>query len=108
MSEQKIWTKEEKNWSEEEVYDREISPLMKRILDICKQHKIPMVASFQYTDGDERGPGSCTSKLVFPERPPWMPFLRFVHSWPERPVVLTETHVTKLDGSKVITIGRVS
>jgi hypothetical protein len=37
-----------------------------------------------------------------------MPFLRFVHSWPERPVVLTETHVTKLDGSKVITIGRVS
>lgn len=32
--------------TKEDVYDAEINPLMAKILDICRQHKIAMVASF--------------------------------------------------------------
>jgi hypothetical protein len=32
--------------SKEEVYDSEITPLMDRIVKICEQHKIPMLANF--------------------------------------------------------------
>lgn len=32
--------------NKEEIYDNEISPLMRQILEICKRGKIAMVASF--------------------------------------------------------------
>ena len=32
--------------NQEEIYDSKISPLMKQIIEVCKEHKIPMVASF--------------------------------------------------------------
>lgn len=37
----------------EEAYDSKINPLMARIIAICKEHKIPMVASFglDYEEG---------------------------------------------------------
>lgn len=34
----------------ESVYDEEISPLVTRIIEICKKHDIPMFAEFQYSD----------------------------------------------------------
>lgn len=38
----------------EAVYDTEIAPLMSQIIDICKQHDLPMIASFAYAaQGDE-------------------------------------------------------
>jgi hypothetical protein len=32
----------------EQVYDEQINPLMAQIIAICKEHGLPMVASFQY------------------------------------------------------------
>lgn len=97
---------DKKNWSAEDVYDAEIAPLMSRIIAICKEHKIPMLATYQYVDSDEYGPGFCTTKLLFAERAP-SDMNGLAMSWPKAPVMLTETHVTNPDGSKVITIGRV-
>jgi hypothetical protein len=37
--------------NKEHVYDEEIFPLMKQILEICKREEIPMFASFEY-DGN--------------------------------------------------------
>lgn len=36
----------------EKVYDDEISPLIVKIITICKEHDMPMFASFQYSDSD--------------------------------------------------------
>lgn len=35
----------------ESVYDAEISPLMSQIIEICKRHNMPMVATFCYAKG---------------------------------------------------------
>lgn len=49
----------------EDVYDAEIAPLMTKIIAICKQHRIPMLASFQYAvDGDGNGQ-LCTTRIPF-------------------------------------------
>ncbi len=37
----------------EEIYDREISPLMATIIEVCKRHDIPMVFSCQLNDDRE-------------------------------------------------------
>lgn len=36
--------------SKEKVYDEEIAPLMAKIIEISKNHEIPMFAEFQYED----------------------------------------------------------
>jgi len=38
--------------NKEKVYDKKISPLMKKIIDICKKEKIPMFAEFQFSNDD--------------------------------------------------------
>lgn len=43
----------------EKVYDEKINPLMAQIIAICKEHNMPFVASFQYSDD-----GLCTSCQV--------------------------------------------
>jgi hypothetical protein len=95
------------SWTEETVYDAEVAPLMARIIAICKEHKIPMAAVFQYQDTEDDGPGHVFTTLPFAGRgSPQMSRL-FAAAQPERPVMLTETHVTQPDGSRLITIGRV-
>jgi hypothetical protein len=48
----------------EDVYDDEIAPLMAQILEICRKHKIPMMASFCYSNNNEEDDkGLCTSTL---------------------------------------------
>ncbi len=46
------------SFNHEAVYDQQIAPLMSQIIEICKAHKIPMVASFMYgydrQDGERR------------------------------------------------------
>ena len=38
----------------EQIYDEQISPLMTKIIEICKEHKIDMLATFAIpTEGDE-------------------------------------------------------
>lgn len=51
--------------TKEEVYDESISPLMKQILAVCKEHGIAMVCDFELDDlGGDDGPLFCTSVLV--------------------------------------------
>lgn len=52
----------------ESVYDEQISPLMKQIITICKEHNMPMVASFAYENSEEKGRGLCTTTMTFEGR----------------------------------------
>ena len=47
----------------EKVYDEEISPLMKQIIQICKNNNIPMVASFVFENDEDKGEGHCTTSI---------------------------------------------
>lgn len=55
--------------NKEQVYDEEINPLMAKILAICKEHKIAMVAQFS-TPNDEDPDLLCTSALLDEEYEP--------------------------------------
>lgn len=59
--------KPEELWEKERVYDSEISPLMTKIIEICKREKIPMVATFAYANDDEKV-HMCTTILPFERR----------------------------------------
>lgn len=50
----------------EEIYDAEISPLMKQIIAVCKEHDIPLVADFQLDDDRESEDAGfhCTTFIV--------------------------------------------
>lgn len=49
----------------ESVYDTEIFPPMSQIIDICKRHKMPMLATFMYQHhhGEEELDSYCTTSL---------------------------------------------
>lgn len=51
------------NFDLENIYDEMISPLMSQIVEICKENKMPMVASFAFRKTDEDGLGTCTTVL---------------------------------------------
>ena len=55
------------NPDSEAIYDAEISPLMAQIIAICKHHRIPMLASFQYSnqETDEGNAHFCTTRIPF-------------------------------------------
>jgi hypothetical protein len=55
----------------EKIYDEQISPLIQQIIEICKEHKIPMFTNFgfapvpQVEDEEGRYPAdSCVSSLL--------------------------------------------
>lgn len=49
----------------ETAYDELISPLMCRIIAVCKEHEIPLVAQFALDDQDDgNGPLRCTTVLL--------------------------------------------
>ncbi len=51
----------------EAIYDRDISPLMTRIIALCKEHDIPMLASFDLDDdrdGEERKGLKCSTAIL--------------------------------------------
>ncbi|EDC3150253.1 hypothetical protein KGN64_003341 [Salmonella enterica] len=52
----------------ESVYDEKISPLMTQIIAICKEHNMPMVASYAYKNSEEQGRCYCTTTLTFEGR----------------------------------------
>ena len=54
----------------EAVYDDKISPLMKQIIAICKEHEMPMVASFVYRIDEEGGNDAANTCLPFGDRQP--------------------------------------
>jgi hypothetical protein len=46
----------------EAVYDNQVFPLMGEIIDLCKEHDIPLLASFQYDDrSDPEDSSACTT-----------------------------------------------
>lgn len=45
----------------EAVYDEKIYPLMAQILAVCKEHRMPMIACFQFSET-----GLCTSTISNP------------------------------------------
>jgi len=52
-------------FSEEKVYDEKLSPLMKQIIEICKEHKIPMLAVFVYENDENGDQNAATTYLNF-------------------------------------------
>ncbi len=54
----------------EAVYDDKISPLMKQIIEICREHEMPMVASFCYRRDEEGGNDVANTTLPFDDRQP--------------------------------------
>jgi len=55
-------------YNHEDIYDNEISPLMQKIIAICREHKIPVIASFAYENDEENGVGACTTNIYFDNR----------------------------------------
>ena len=49
--------------TKEQIYDEQISPLMTQIIAICKEHGIPIVASF-FTPGDDDPELAVTTALL--------------------------------------------
>ncbi|MGU7780497.1 hypothetical protein [Burkholderia sp. PU8-34] len=49
--------------TKERIYDEQISPLMTQIIAICKEHKIPILASF-FTPGDDDPELAVTTALL--------------------------------------------
>jgi len=49
--------------TKEQIYDEQISPLMAQIIAICKEHKIPVLASF-FTPGDDDPDLAVTTALI--------------------------------------------
>lgn len=48
----------------ETVYDEQISPLIKKIIAVCKEHSIPMLADFELDDGMP-----CTTAILGKDSP---------------------------------------
>lgn len=55
----------------EDAYDEHISPLMTRVIALCKEHGIPMAASFELDPhpDEENNPLMCTTILIDEEGP---------------------------------------
>lgn len=57
----------------EAIYDAQINPLMAQIIEICREHKIAVVASFALGPDDPDNPDSqlmCTTTLIDDEKEP--------------------------------------
>lgn len=62
-------TDKHESYDLEAIYDRDIHPLMEQIIKVCKEHKIPMVSTFEYKyDAEEDRHDLCTTRIYFPER----------------------------------------
>ena len=97
------------HWDNEAVYDEQISPLMTKIIAVCKEHRMPIVFSVQYCDTESDGPGFCTTTITAFEGRADNDRMRRINiaMQPDRPVALAETVITHPDGSKEIRIRRV-
>jgi hypothetical protein len=83
------------NPNSEAIYDAEINPLVAKIIDLCRLHKIPMVASFQFADATHpRGLGFCTTRLPFDgESPKLDTIARFLmDELPPMPAIVITTN----------------
>lgn len=86
----------------EQVYDAEIAPLMSKIIAICKENKIPMLADFAIGHADDEGL-KCTT-VIFGDGWELLEEMKqaeeCIRPRKRKPLMVT---VTKGDGSKEIT-----
>lgn len=82
----------------EAVYDSEIAPLMAQIITICKDHEIPMGATFEYAPEMY-----CTTTIPANGQSDHMAAVNRLLSGDVRDRALQLT-TTKPDGSKVIEV----
>lgn len=85
----------------EAVYDEQISPLMQQIIEICKQHKMPMLCSFAFEHCEENGVGDCTTLLNFDGRThgPFTAALRTIRNSPTVAAFTIRTGTTEQGGN---------
>ncbi len=57
-------------FDKEQVYDNELAPLVTRVIQVCRDNDIPMVASFCYRVSDDVE-DVCTTAI--PQRGGWTP-----------------------------------
>lgn len=71
----------------EKIYDEQISPLMAKIIEVCKTHKIAMLADFALGyDDDAESELKCTSTLMDDDFEPTQEQLEALkHIRPKRP-----------------------
>jgi hypothetical protein len=90
--------------TKEKIYDEQINPLMGKIIDICREHKIAMLADFAI--GEDL---KCTSALLADEFSPGEGQLdAYEILKPKKPIMFAETTETMENGSKRITIRRIT
>ena len=100
--------KPEEFWDAEAVYDEHIAPLMTRIIALCKEHRIPLAATFQYGNDEEDGPLMVTTTIPFPDRES-EEIVAIMRRMSPKPVVsFAETISTQPDGSSHISIRRMT
>lgn len=96
-------TEEKPLYDLEKVYDEQISPLMTQIIAICKEHRLPMLMTFQYQRDAEQGEGLCTTNLPFEDRVPCEAMVEAYRVLLRRPKMSGMKLTTvKADGSKEV------
>jgi hypothetical protein len=84
----------------ESVYDEEIAPLMTKIIEVCRAHKMPMFATFLYQNDPDGDDSVCTTNLMFEkERPVPEKILNLERSLRQPRGPAMRMRVTKGDGS---------
>ncbi len=53
------------NDDSEAVYDELIAPLVTQIIAVCREHRIPVLATFQYRSDADGPPAFCTTRVPF-------------------------------------------
>ena len=83
--------------SKEAIYDDEISPLLKKILEICKTHKIAMLSEFclGYDDDNPDSQLCCTSALLTEDHEPTERIKEAFNVLKPQPQFMTITTVSK-------------
>lgn len=55
-------------FDKEDIYDKQITPLVEELIEICREHDIPMLASFAYKNTEEDGIMLCSTYINPPHR----------------------------------------
>ncbi len=79
-------------YDKEQVYDEQISPLMKQIIAICKEHELTMISSFYLASEDMRDEGDvvCTTRLLYEGNTPDQ-YIRFNDDLYSKPLTMAMT-----------------
>ena len=88
--------------TKEDIYDNEISPLMEKVIEICKAHGIAMIANFACPNDEDDG---LQALSLVPDENGKHPSnhkeaLYCIRPSSRPPLMLTET---RIDGSKTMT-----